>query len=178
MRFNFLLLLVSLMLVSCDTDVSSRNVYLAAKFKLKYAAVIPGYKIDITPYFYTLPNRTNYLSYFDINNSIFNIETKIDSNGNPYGVGSINIVFKDSTLTALYSSYNYYCSYDGVYGGNIIMDKNAKPSFLGDASYRMRYWWVRMEAWLPQVVDERLILEFQYYEMNDEPTEFDNHKIW
>lgn len=180
MKFKIKTLLLPLLLCSCGNDSSERIVYLAAKYILTYAAVVPNYTLDMSPYFTDFKYKegyVDYISYFDRQNSIFNIETKIDNNKQPFGVGTINIVFNNPSISSLADSYSYYCAYDGVYGGSIIMSNESKPSYIGGIMFRSRVWWVRMEAWLPEITEERLILEFEFSKLNDEPEVF-NHKIW
>lgn len=177
MKFKFILLLFPLLLTSCTKDASSRVVYLAAKYKLKYASVISGYTIDSTPYFKYIPNQTSFVSEFDLDKSIFNLETKIDNFGNPYGTGNFEIHFKNTSIEPLVSNFTYNCSYGGVYGGKVLISEDTRPTYLGEILYRTRNWWIRCEASLPQIVDEKLILQFEFLEMNEEPKEFD-HKIW
>ena len=180
MKFRSLPLLPLFLLPSCGSDYSERIVYLAAKYRLTFAAVVPDYILDMSPYFTDFKRKQGYVDYissFDKQNSIVNIETKIDMNNEPFGVGSIDIKFSDPSIISLSDSYTYYCSYDGVYGGSIIISEDTKPSYIGSIMFRSRTWWVRMEAWFPVITEERLILEFEFYETNDEPEEFD-HKIW
>lgn len=166
---------LTLFLTSCGVDQSSRSVFLSAKYKLTFAATISDYKLDMKPYFHTIPNQKDCISLFQKEESYFNFFTTIDNNGEPIGTGSYSITLNN--FNKYTGNFSYYGLYDGVYGGEVVFIDSSKPSFLSKCLFRVRYWWVRMEVFFPEISDSTIILEFQFLEQNLEPSEFD-HKIW
>lgn len=158
---RILLLLVSLFSLSslsgCNNDDAHRYIYLACKFKLSQASINTTYVVSDSPAYYKqIPGNTDCISCFNRDESFYTLNTKI-IDGKAVGYGSVCI---KTTTNEYKADFNYNCIYNSVYGGQIVQTSDTQVSFLGKQIVRGRYQYVRMEAFLPDVSDKRLVIEF------------------
>ena len=174
-RFTFVLtasLLLSV--VACNkTDTKMRYIFLSAKYQLNNIAFSAGGKIPGGPAHFNeytdlepcddLLDKTNCFVTFhvEVNNKI------------PYGYGSLDLSFVDTSIPDKHFDFSYVVLYDKVYGGEPIQTNGTKPDVLGRQQVRGNYWWYRAEFFLPEVDNKRVITEFHVIEKYAEPVEFD-----
>lgn len=173
----FLLLIASTVLSSCGSiDAKHRYIYLAAKYKLKFAGYNDSYNVSTMPPYFKQIQVENCINLFDTENSIicYNVEV---NNGVPHGFGYLDLKLNAPYNTNYHYDFDYRVLYDKTYGGEVVYLNNTGPEIIGKQYCRNRYWFVRMEMFLPEVNNKRIIAEFNVCEELPEPTEFNTNIV-
>ena len=173
-RLYALLISLFLLLTSCSNiDVYSKQLFLNAKFRLTYAAFNEDYHVTDRPaYFFQIPNCTDCIGLFNKEQCFATYQVKMQD-GRPCGYGSFDIVFTNDAIKEIHESFDYVCNYTDVYGGEIYQTEDTKLNAFGRQYCRMKYWFVRMECWFPELSDKRVLLEFSAVESYEDLPDFD-----
>lgn len=168
------LLPIVICLSGCNqTDHLNRNGFLSCKYNITFACINTTYVMDMTAYPFPLKDSVDCITSFDKENTYADFYTEV-INGVPRGYGSLNIAFTDSSTPGRHYDFDYYTWYDKCYGGDVVQTDETKIDCLGLQKYRMRYWWYRVELFLPEISDQRIIAEFHCTETHPEPADFDH----
>lgn len=164
------------LLISCSAkSVSSKQLYLCCKYRLTNAAINISYKLDEEPaYFNQIKGITEITEFFDTSNSFCTYNTEF-RDGKPFGFGNITIVAAGKEYN---STFNYKCIYNKTYGGTIYHETVSGDDFLKNGICRGHYRTVRLEAYLPEISEKKLLFEFYVYEQLQEPDGFEHEINW
>lgn len=173
-RICLFLISLSSLLASCSNiDVYSKQLFLNAKFKLSFAAFNEDYNVTDRPaYFFQIPDCIDCIDLFNKEQCFATYQVKMQD-GKPLGYGSFDIVFTDNSIKEIHETFNYICYYTDVYGGEINQTEDTKLNSFGIQYCRMKYWFVRMECWFPELSDKRILLEFSVIESYEDLPDFD-----
>ena len=166
MKKKWLLLfnLVSLLICCSNKDIYVKQLFLNAKFKLAYAAFNDDYYVtDMPAYFFQIPGCVNCIDLFKKEECFATYQVKMEGE-KPFGYGAFDIVFADSDVKEIHQPFNYVCYYTDVYGGEIKQKEDSRLDSFGRQYCRMKYWFVRMECWFPDLTEKRILLEFHVVE--------------
>lgn len=160
------------LLISCSNESKSvKQLYLCCKYKLDYAAINDSYVLDEEPaYFKQIKGVRDITTLFDKSHCFCTLNTKfIDDK--PFGFGNIEL-FANSTQYE--AAFNYTCIYNKVYGGTLYNETTSGDNFLGKGICRGHYRSLRLEAFLPEISEKNLLLEFSVSEILEEPNGFEH----